>query len=152
MTEKVRILSYVVTHDSGFAPNPFWGYCTLAACTPNHMGAKVVPDDWIVGWSNKATGNKLIFAMRITEILDFDDYFHDPRFKNKKPIIEGDLKERCGDNIYYRENNKWRKVRSVGHEHEDFIKKTQNTHGYSSAPSFITLGKMPKRFPILFMT
>ena len=27
-------------HDTGFAPNPFWGYCTLAVCTPNHMGVQ----------------------------------------------------------------------------------------------------------------
>ena len=35
--------------DSGFAPNPYFGYCTLAACTPNHMRAKIEPGDVIVG-------------------------------------------------------------------------------------------------------
>ena len=33
----VRLCSYVVKYDTGFAPNPFWGFCTLAACTPNHQ-------------------------------------------------------------------------------------------------------------------
>ena len=28
----MRIYAYVVTHDNGFAPNPFHGFCTLATC------------------------------------------------------------------------------------------------------------------------
>lgn len=31
---KMKLFSYIVTHDAGFAPNPFWGYCTLACCKP----------------------------------------------------------------------------------------------------------------------
>ena len=34
---KMKICTYTMTSDTGFAPNPFYGYCTLAACTPNHM-------------------------------------------------------------------------------------------------------------------
>ena len=30
-----RVHSYVVRYDSGFAPNPFYEYCTLATCKPN---------------------------------------------------------------------------------------------------------------------
>ena len=33
-----RIYSYVVRYDSGFAPNPFYGYCTLATCKPDIRG------------------------------------------------------------------------------------------------------------------
>ena len=36
-----RLCSYVVRHDKGLAPNPFWGYCTLAVCTPNHAGVRL---------------------------------------------------------------------------------------------------------------
>jgi hypothetical protein len=37
-----RIYSYVVRYDSGFAPNPFYGYCTLATCKPDiRRGAEV---------------------------------------------------------------------------------------------------------------
>jgi hypothetical protein len=37
MNTKLR--SYIVRVDTGLAPNPFWGFCTLALCTPNHQGS-----------------------------------------------------------------------------------------------------------------
>ena len=30
----MKIYSYIVKRDYGFAPNPFYGYCTLATCKP----------------------------------------------------------------------------------------------------------------------
>lgn len=30
----MRLFAYKMTHDTGFAPNPFWGYLTLATCKP----------------------------------------------------------------------------------------------------------------------
>lgn len=42
-----RIYSYVVRYDSGFAPNPFYGYCTLATCKPDIRRAAEV-GDWLV--------------------------------------------------------------------------------------------------------
>ncbi len=44
---------YRMRHDTGFAPNPYHGYCTLAACTPNHMRAKLEPGDIIVGYEGE---------------------------------------------------------------------------------------------------
>lgn len=96
----MRICSYVLVVDNGFCPNPFWGYCTLSACTPNHMGIKLEKGDWILGFSTTTRGSKLIYAMEISEILSLDAYFHDPRFKRKKPNLSGNWKECCGDNIY----------------------------------------------------
>jgi hypothetical protein len=41
--------------------------------------------------------------MRITESpMDFHDYYQDPRFARKIPRLNQDWRERCGDNIYYR--------------------------------------------------
>lgn len=54
-----KLLKYVMTSDSGLAPNPYFGVCSLALCTPNHMNAKLKPGDWIVGHSCKATGHRL---------------------------------------------------------------------------------------------
>ena len=31
---KMRVFSYIVTHDTGYAPNPFHGFLTLACCKP----------------------------------------------------------------------------------------------------------------------
>ena len=104
----MRLCSYVITHDTGLAPNPYWGYCTLALCTPNHMGIKLVQGDWIIATSSKATGRKLVCAMQVSEILSFNDYYADPRFEDKKPVRGAPGPKRCGDNVYYKdEQGKW---------------------------------------------
>lgn len=95
-----RLYTYVVTVDSGLAPNPFWDWCTLSVCTPNHQGSAVKPGDWIAGFSSKDTGYKFIYAMKVDERIHMNNYFHDPRFQTKKPIMTGGWKQRCGDNFY----------------------------------------------------
>ncbi len=100
-----RIHSYVVRYDSGFAPNPFYNYCTLSTCKPNiRRSAKV--GDWVVGsGSNDRSvrrGGHLVYAMKVTESMTFDEYDRDPRFESKKPYRRGSRKQSCGDNIYFR--------------------------------------------------
>ena len=100
-----RIYSYVVRYDSGFAPNPFYGHCTLATCKPDIRRSAEI-GDWIVGSaSNDRTikrGGHLVYAMRVTETTTFDDYALDARFEAKKPFRTGSRKQSCGDNIYFR--------------------------------------------------
>lgn len=112
-------------HDTGFAPNPFWGYCTLAVCTPNHMGVQPKGDEfWIAGFSGKKYENKLIYAMKVDEFVDFDNYYNDPRFSKKKPNIRGTSKEIPGDNIYYRDSsNRWQQHKTIYHTEVDEITK-----------------------------
>ncbi len=104
----MRLFSYVVRYDSGFAPNPFYGYCTLATCKPDIRRSANI-NDWIVGsGSNDRTirrGGHMVYAMRVTGALSFRDYDADPRFQNKKPYRRGSRKQSCGDNIYYRDAN-----------------------------------------------
>jgi hypothetical protein len=102
-----RIYSYVVRYDSGFAPNPFYGLCTLATCKADiRKSAKV--GDWVVGaGSNDRSvrrGGHLVYAMRVSETMPFDAYDADPRFNRKKPYRFGSRKQSCGDNIYFRTN------------------------------------------------
>lgn len=113
-----RLFTYLMTHDSGFAPNPFQGVLTLATCKPGIRRTKN-PGDWIAGFasaalvrSSKELGltikpNGLVYLMRIGEVLPLAKYFEDPRFKEKKPspkISEGrDFQKGYGDNIYYRD-------------------------------------------------
>lgn len=97
--------SYIVRYDSAFAPNPFYGFCTLATCKPGiRKSAKV--GDWVVGTGSGdkkiRRGGFLVHAMRITEVLDFEHYSSDPRFKDKQPMRRGSRKQSCGDNIYFR--------------------------------------------------
>lgn len=100
-----KILSYVVHYDSGFAPNPFFGYCTLATCKPRIRNAAEV-GDWIIGTGSNAKkikhGDRLVFAMRVTEETNFDSYWREERFYYKRPLRNGSRKQQCGDNIYYR--------------------------------------------------
>ncbi|MDM8000196.1 MAG: hypothetical protein QUS33_09405 [Dehalococcoidia bacterium] len=105
----MKLYSYIVARDFGFAPNPFYGFCTLATCKPKiRAGASV--GDWIIGTGAKSKYNfagRLIYAMRVGEVLDFDTYWNDPRFLRKRPDLKGSLKVIYGDNIYHRQGKQW---------------------------------------------
>lgn len=99
----MKLFSYVVTRDYGFAPNPFEGYCTLATCKPEIRKAAAL-GDWIVGTGSKHAGlqEHLVYAMRVAEALTFDEYWNDPRFAAKRVDRRGSRKRLFGDNIYHR--------------------------------------------------
>jgi hypothetical protein len=106
----MTLYSYVVARDYGFAPNPFYNACTLATCKPlvrRHANV----GDWVVGTGSKSKGlrDHLVFAMQVAETLSYDQYWADPRFRNKRPILTGSLKQAFGDNIYHRnpKTKKW---------------------------------------------
>ena len=110
----MKLYSYIVAHDGGFAPNPFWGYCTLANCKPKiRRTAKV--GDWIVGLSSKAKGNRVIYAMQVEEILTYAQYYRDERFSEKIPnYSKRKVIYKRGDNIYKPlPNGKFRQLRSA---------------------------------------
>ena len=100
---KPRVYSYIVTHDTGFAPNPFWGSCTLACCKPVIRRVAEV-GDIIVGLSSKTLKEKphhLIYAMKVTEDpITFDEYYNSKKYFKKKPVINASYKDFVGDNIY----------------------------------------------------
>jgi len=110
--KEIKLYSYILKHDTGFAPNPYHGICTLACCKPDirkNIGRnfdiyKDQFDFWVVGISSADKGenkNKLVYAMRVTEVLTFDKYFEDGRFLKKIPKWEnGNFTEKAGDNIY----------------------------------------------------
>jgi hypothetical protein len=96
--------SYKMTHDAGFAPNPFHGILSLATCKPEIRLTKQV-GEYVAGFTSKALcgenvgEERLIYIMRITEKLSYDTYWHDPGFQIKKLSNESDI-SRVGDNIY----------------------------------------------------
>ncbi len=105
----MKLFSYIVARDYGFAPNPFYGRCTLATCKPKIRTSADI-GDWIVGTGAKTKYNlsgHLIFAMQVDEVLSFEDYWTNERFACKKPILNGSLKQVYGDNIYHRSYGKW---------------------------------------------
>lgn len=94
--------SYIITRDFGFAPNPFHGVCTLATCKPI-VRKHCEVGDYVIGLSprDRGMGNKLIYLMKVTEVMTFDEYWNNPRFEVKKPVMNGSLKMCYGDNIYH---------------------------------------------------
>jgi hypothetical protein len=118
---RVKLYSYVVRYDSGFAPNPFYGVCTLATCKPDIRKA-AKKNDWVIGTGSACKeikhGGFLVYAMRVTEILSFDEYWFDRRFQLKKPSLLGSKKQACGDNIYHRitELGSWEQLDSFHSE------------------------------------
>lgn len=99
---------YVIARDFGFAPNPFFGSCTLATCKPQ-IRKSAKPNDWILGVAGKNLGpgihRKCILLMKVTEKLTFEEYWVDPRFVLKRPCRNGSQVKMVGDNIYHKNNN-----------------------------------------------
>ena len=102
----IRLFSYKMTHDTGFAPNPFHGVLTLANCKPLIRKYKKV-GDWIAGFTSKKLGEynigeeRLIYLMKVTDKITYYDYWNDPLFKMKRPNLSSILIiDKAGDNIY----------------------------------------------------
>lgn len=94
----MKVFSYVVVADTGFAPNPLHGYLTLACCKPAIRRAAET-GDLVVGLSSRC--ECVVYAMRVGEHLPFSAYWSDPRFKAKRPRSSGPAAHHeAGDNIY----------------------------------------------------
>ncbi|MDA2927899.1 hypothetical protein MYX78_11845 [Acidobacteria bacterium AH-259-G07] len=99
----MKLFSYIVARDYGFAPNPFFGVCTIATCKPT-IRRVAQKGNWIVGTGSRGYGleGHLVYAMEVAETLAYDEYWEDLRFQLKKPNLRGSLKQAYGDNIYHR--------------------------------------------------
>lgn len=102
----MRLLSYKMTHDTGFAPNPFGSTLTLATCKPKIRYSRK-QGDWIAGFTSKAlTGDqvgeeRLVYLMLVGAKVHLRDYYGNPRFQDKIPNLDkaGPV-IKAGDNIY----------------------------------------------------
>jgi hypothetical protein len=107
-----KIYSYVLRIDSGAAPNPFWGLCTLTICKPViRRNAQV--GDWVIGTGSKNTtlkdgktydfSEKIVYAMKVTDKKTLKEYdeFCKANLANKIPKWKTkDWRLRVGDCIY----------------------------------------------------
>ena len=98
----MKLYSYVVARDFGFAPNPFYQFCTLGTCKPK-IRRRAEIGDWIVGTGSKTRNREayIVFVMKVTEVMSFNCYWSDSRFEEKKSNLRGSKKQAFGDNIYY---------------------------------------------------
>ena len=102
----IRLFSYKMTTDSGFAPNPFHGFLTLANCKPSIRKSKK-EGDWIAGFTSKELNGdligeeRLVYLMQVTNKIPYKDYWNDPLYKLKKPNLSSlQTIDKAGDNIY----------------------------------------------------
>ncbi len=104
--DEFRLFTYKMTHDTGFAPNPFHGILTLANCKP-YMRKTKNTGDWIAGFSSKELNNddvgyeRLVYLMKVTARIEYREYWNNTLYKLKKPNnLSSNIIERAGDNIY----------------------------------------------------
>jgi len=95
-----------MTHDTGFAPNPFWGELTLATCKPLIRRYKK-KGDWIAGFTSidlcgdQIGDERLVYLMKCENKVSIADYFLNPRYKNKIPDSNHSFRVyQVGDNVY----------------------------------------------------
>src|SRR5690348_12619531 len=102
----MKLWSYKVTRDFGFAPNPFFGFCTVACCKPDVRRGAVV-GDLIVGCGSSGLDlvGHVLYAMRVQEKLTFQQYWDEPRFRRKRPRFTGGIAQEYGDNIYHHDQS-----------------------------------------------
>jgi hypothetical protein len=143
---KPKLYSYVVDHDTGDAPNPYFGICTLCICKYRDSPGKsrnIVElaeiGDWVVGTGGadrrKSAGHgKIVYAMKVADKMTLQEYFTNAEFACKKPRPNGDY--RYGDNI---------EPRTEFDKHERFALIAE--HFYYFGRSAISIPK--KRFPDL---
>lgn len=145
------LCTYILTNDTGLAPNPFWDWCTLAVCTPNRQGAKLAPNDWIAGFTTKREGHRLIYVMEVAERIHMDEYFNDQRFSRKKPNLRGAWQQKCGDNFYSQgPDGLWLQHRNRFHiGHEYLVKDTRKPYIFASE-RFWYFGRAAETVPAEF--
>lgn len=143
----MKLYSYVVQHDYGHAPNPYFGVCTLAWCMfrdcptkPRNITELACVGDWVVGTGGldprKSAGHgKLIYAMKVEKKLTLGQYWSAPEFKEKKRFKGGNYAQRRGDNI---------KPKSAFEENERFA--------LLSRKEFYYFGKEAIEIPLKFLS
>ena len=120
-------MTYRLDHDTGYAPNPFHGYLTLAHCKPDFGKTSpqvrgneyiIAKKSWIIGtaggkllledWEyyknklrrlpqNSDQSCRLIYAGRVLERLTYEDYYGDERFLAKRKSKVNEI-AKYGDN------------------------------------------------------
>ena len=100
-----RLFTYVIPNDGGFAPNPFFGICTLNCCKPV-IRRTAQKGDWVA--ANTAADfpagpGLLVYAMRVTDKMTMGEYEAWTRRELPEKIPSSrsrDYRRRAGDSMY----------------------------------------------------
>ena len=74
-----------------------------------------MPGSYVLGTGSSVQGRtgRLVYCMRIEQALSLQEYWDDPRFRSKRPLICGSQKQWYGDNIYSKtDDSRWSQVDS----------------------------------------
>lgn len=146
---------YVVSHDFGFAPNPFHRTCTLATCKPAIRSTAKL-DDWIIGMGGRELDliGHCLFAMRVTNTMTFDEYWTSPQYASKRPVRNGSRKLVVGDNIYHRcpASGAWQQADSVhsradGTPEPSNVKRDTRTNRVLISSNYFYFGRLAPLVP-----
>jgi hypothetical protein len=120
-----NLFSYTMKDDTGFAPHvdPTCRYLSLACCKPR-IRESANDKDWVVGFGGKELSDKsgrnmvhrLVYAARISKVLDFDSY-------HSNPTLSGRV-----DNIYHSVDQKgkeWIQTSNPYHSKKNVMKDTK---------------------------
>jgi hypothetical protein len=145
----MKLSTYIVKFDTGFAPNPFGRHCTLACCKPT-IRRNAEECDVVVGIASARLPKpgRLIYAMRVKEILTYQQYWKDPRFAGRRPSSRTSI-SRCGDNIWHRETNGWKAAESDFHDRTHLERDTNGVNALI-ATEFFYFGSKAIRVPTRF--
>jgi hypothetical protein len=141
----MKLSAYIVSVDSGFSPNPFGRFCTLACCKPT-IRRCAEPGDIVVGSGSAPSGHsgKLIYAMCVREVIPFQTYWQ--RYPSKRPSSRTPVSKR-GDNIWHQNGSgDWRGVHGALHDdrHRDRDLRGENA---LVAGEFYYFGRDPIQVP-----
>jgi Nucleotide modification associated domain 2 len=130
---RMKLYSYIIKHDAGLAPNPFWGELSLNVCKPQ-IRKTAEPGNWVLGTGSKnvksQNGNvrdfsgKLVFAMKISKKFTMEEYDkyckNNSNLKGKIPFhSKDDWRIIVGDSLYDFSDPKFIKLRKVIHDEND---------------------------------
>ena len=141
-------------HDSGFAPNPFGRVCTLACCKPT-IRRNAESGDIVIGTGSVSSGLSgcLIYAMRVIEVLPFDEYW--VRFPSKRPSPDSPVKMR-GDNVWHHDlSGNWHCAPGAIHDEGDRNRDLRGRNVLISSDYFYFGGNaiaIPDRFRLMIAT
>lgn len=134
----MRVFSYIVAHDAGFAPNPFHGCCTLACCKPK-IRSQAEPGDLVVGLTRRS--ERLVFVLQVDEHLTFAEYWSDARFRAKRPDWTASrIRDRCGDNIYRPGDTGYEQISSFHFDNQN-DREDPRTKEHDTAVDKVLLGR-----------
>jgi hypothetical protein len=149
----MKLYTYVLRYDTGSAPNPYWGICTLVICKPVIRRTAEI-DDWVVGFCSASfEKNKyprhIVYGMKITAKMtmqEYDEYCQQSCPEKIPDWGNRDYRRRVGDCIYDYSNGR-EPVQRVGVHTEENIERDLGGCYALISTHYCYFGDRPRKLP-----